>query len=190
MIQVNVTSLVHLSKLFLPGMVQRGRARIINVASLAGRNPIAGMGGKVGLKGTDGAEVLTRAILIGATPESPCRAVRALEGLAGLRHDIRFLTYPGEMGESELASSGLEYTVIGDTVNLAKRLQENAAPGQIIISGESFQHCCAMFDDPAQCIEVIPLPSIQVKGRRQAAGGVPLPQGVESAVSRPLSVMN
>lgn len=76
-------------------------------------NPIAGMGGKVGLKGTDGAEVLTRAILIGATPESPCRAVRALEGLAGLRHDIRFLTYPGEMGESELASSGLEYTVIG-----------------------------------------------------------------------------
>ncbi len=76
-------------------------------------NPIAGMGGKVGLKGTDGAEILERAILIGATPESPGRAIRALRGLAGLEEDFHFLTYPGEMGESELVPSGFEHTVIG-----------------------------------------------------------------------------
>jgi short-subunit dehydrogenase len=39
MIQVNVTSVVHLAKLFLPGMVQRGRGRILNVASTAAFQP-------------------------------------------------------------------------------------------------------------------------------------------------------
>lgn len=35
MIQVNVTALVHLTHLFLPGMIQRGRGGILNVASTA-----------------------------------------------------------------------------------------------------------------------------------------------------------
>jgi hypothetical protein len=39
MIQVNVTALVHLTKLFLPGLVQRGRGRILNVASTAAFQP-------------------------------------------------------------------------------------------------------------------------------------------------------
>ncbi len=39
MVQVNVTALVHLSKLFLPGMVERGHGRILNVASTAAFSP-------------------------------------------------------------------------------------------------------------------------------------------------------
>jgi short-subunit dehydrogenase len=39
MIQVNLTSLVHLSKLFLKGMAQRGSGRILNVASTAAFQP-------------------------------------------------------------------------------------------------------------------------------------------------------
>jgi short-subunit dehydrogenase len=39
MIQVNVTALVHLTGLFLPGMRQRGRGRILNVASTAAFQP-------------------------------------------------------------------------------------------------------------------------------------------------------
>ena len=39
MIQVNVMSLVHLTKLFLPAMVERGRGRILNVASTAAFAP-------------------------------------------------------------------------------------------------------------------------------------------------------
>ena len=76
-------------------------------------NPIAGMGGKVGLKGTDGTEILKKAILIGAKPEASRRARQALERLAGLRDELHVLTYPGEMGENELGPSGFEHTVIG-----------------------------------------------------------------------------
>jgi len=39
MIQVNITALVHLSKLFARDMVARGRGRILNVASTAGFQP-------------------------------------------------------------------------------------------------------------------------------------------------------
>ena len=45
-------------------------------------------------------------------------------------------------GEAVLGLVGtqerLEYTAIGDSVNIAKRLQENAAPGQILISAETY----------------------------------------------------
>jgi predicted polyphosphate/ATP-dependent NAD kinase len=76
-------------------------------------NPIAGMGGKVGLKGTDGSEILEKAILIGAKPEAPRRALQALERLAGLGDELHVLTYPGEMGEEALTPVGLEHTVLG-----------------------------------------------------------------------------
>lgn len=39
MIQVNVAALTHLTRLFLPGIVERGRGGILNVGSLAGFQP-------------------------------------------------------------------------------------------------------------------------------------------------------
>jgi short-subunit dehydrogenase len=39
MIQVNVTALVHLTKLFLPAMIRRKEGRIMNVGSMAGFQP-------------------------------------------------------------------------------------------------------------------------------------------------------
>jgi predicted polyphosphate/ATP-dependent NAD kinase len=66
-------------------------------------NPIAGMGGAVGLKGTDG--LLSEAIRRGAQPESGKRALAALRQLKGM--PIRFLCCEGTMGEDVLRAAGI-----------------------------------------------------------------------------------
>jgi len=72
-------------------------------------NPIAGMGGAVGLKGTDGlaAAALTR----GAKPQAAVRARACLHLLSLAKESIHFFTASGEMGEDELRQCGLQYTV-------------------------------------------------------------------------------
>jgi predicted polyphosphate/ATP-dependent NAD kinase len=61
-------------------------------------NPIAGLGGRVGLKGSDGLEVQQRARQLGAEPLAQERTAEALEVLRSL--SIELLTPPGEMGEA------------------------------------------------------------------------------------------
>ncbi len=74
-------------------------------------NPIAGMGGRVGLKGTDGV-VVEEARALGAQPVAPQRAAEALGELARLLLSvsglapIRWLTCSGIMGEETLRSAG------------------------------------------------------------------------------------
>jgi len=72
------------------------------------------MGGKVGLKGTDGTEILQRARELGAEPEAPKKAIKALEILTPLRDKLRIITCPGDMGENEAVAAGFVPTVIGD----------------------------------------------------------------------------
>lgn len=76
-------------------------------------NPIAGMGGKVGLKGTDGPEVLKLARSMGALPESPKKAMKALSALKELE-GLTLYSFPGEMGELELLELGWNPVVIGE----------------------------------------------------------------------------
>lgn len=75
-------------------------------------NPIAGMGGKVGLKGTDGKETLALARELGAEPESEAKAVKALTPLLPLKEELFFLTAHGEMGERAVNSLGFRQEVI------------------------------------------------------------------------------
>ena len=95
-------------------------------------NPIAGMGGRVGLKGSDSAEILKKAKELGAEPESPRRAVEALNKIGHIKDNIELITYPYEMGEDEAKECGFSPTVIGsikrgtttseDTKNAAKEM--------------------------------------------------------------------
>lgn len=77
-------------------------------------NPIAGMGGRVGLKGSDGAETQRRARELGATLTSPSRAVEALRRMRSLMEQVELVTYPREMGEDEARQVGFNPTVIGE----------------------------------------------------------------------------
>ncbi len=74
-------------------------------------NPYAGIGGRVGLKGSDGAEIRKKAMELGAVPMSASRTVEALKQLSGLEFEL--YTYPGEMGEEEAREAGIEPVVIG-----------------------------------------------------------------------------
>ncbi len=82
-------------------------------------NPIAGMGGKVGLKGTDGVEILGKAKELGAKPESPQRTREALRLLLPLASEIELITYPADMGEDVALACGFSPHVIG-TINVGQ----------------------------------------------------------------------
>lgn len=75
-------------------------------------NPIAGMGGSVGLKGTDGRAVVERARKLGAIPRASGRAAAALEELARSGFEIELLTCGGPMGADSTRAAGLAATVI------------------------------------------------------------------------------
>ncbi len=79
-------------------------------------NPIAGMGGRVGLKGTDGEEILRICKEKGAIPEAPQKTVEALKRLVPAKDEIEIVTYPGEMGELEAREAGFEPIVIGSII--------------------------------------------------------------------------
>lgn len=108
-------------------------------------NPIAGMGGKVGLKGTDGFDVLELAIERGAIPESNDKAVKALEKLLPLKEELLFLTASGLMGENALRKVGLDYEVVHsvsalteqkDSLDVLERFKEEEVDFILFVGGD------------------------------------------------------
>lgn len=107
-------------------------------------NPLAGIGGRVGLKGSDGQEIIERAFSLGAVPEAPQKAVRALERIKGLAEQIQILTWPGPMGEAAALQAGFSPVVLGrlegnittsgDTEKAAKEIR-NAGADLILFAG-------------------------------------------------------
>lgn len=108
-------------------------------------NPIAGMGGRVGLKGTDG--MAEQAEKLGAKPVAGEHALAMLRALHDVLKDeirsIEWLTCPGDMGARWLRESELEFREIGeprgrtgpeDTVAGARSFLENEV-GIIVFCG-------------------------------------------------------
>ncbi len=107
-------------------------------------NPIAGMGGRVGLKGTDGEETLRKALELGAEPKAAERARQALNQL--IRLDVEWVTWGGDMGENLFKEMDFRYTVLGspkqekttskDTREAAKAMLETGVSLIIFVGGD------------------------------------------------------
>jgi predicted polyphosphate/ATP-dependent NAD kinase len=71
-------------------------------------NPIAGMGGRVGLKGTD--DVLDKAVTLGAHPVARQKAEEMLQAFCAVtlsNDDVLWVTCDGDMGDNELRTVGI-----------------------------------------------------------------------------------
>ncbi len=75
-------------------------------------NPIAGIGGSVALKGSDGMGIAEQAIALGATAQSNTRAALALEILLPYKENIIIYTASGDMGEHTAKALGFNTQVV------------------------------------------------------------------------------
>ncbi len=110
-----------------------------------------------------------------AHPDHSARAIRTAlamqEGITGLnerrQRDGKEAISVGigvSAGEAVAGTVGtedrMEYTVIGDSVNLAARLESNAKPGQILISHRTYERV-------RDLVDARPLGRIRVKGKEE-----------------------
>lgn len=98
-------------------------------------NPVAGLGGKVGLKGSDGVALQQQARQMGAVPEAPLRAAQVMRLLAPHAGRFELLTCAGSMGEDSARAAGIEPVVVesvtaklttaADTKRAAERFRDS-----------------------------------------------------------------
>lgn len=72
-------------------------------------NPIAGLGGAVGLKGTDGEATVAEALRRGAQPQAGSRVKRAFRRLASARPEVSLVVAPGQLGANHLIGLDLRF---------------------------------------------------------------------------------
>ena len=85
-------------------------------------NPVAGIGGSVALKGSDGENVVSQALALGATAMAAKRTAIALSELVDLAVEI--FTYPAEMGADVAQQMGFKVTVLGEIESAATTAQD------------------------------------------------------------------
>jgi predicted polyphosphate/ATP-dependent NAD kinase len=79
-------------------------------------NPLAGIGGAVALKGSDGAETVAAARRLGAVPQASVRAARTLRALAAAASPVELLTAPGTMGADVAEEVGFAVKTTSSTI--------------------------------------------------------------------------
>jgi predicted polyphosphate/ATP-dependent NAD kinase len=108
-------------------------------------NPIAGIGGRMALKGSDDRALVEQALADGAKAVSPERARDALSVVAAARDPVELLTYPRDMGEHEARAAGIDPVVLGrlgptttsaDTRSAAYELADEGVELLIVAGGD------------------------------------------------------
>lgn len=108
-------------------------------------NPIAGMGGPAGLKGSDHPDTKGIALSRGVRPKSQERVKEVLKALSVLKKPIEIFTVNDSMGEAACQASGLEYRVIHrapqdssaeDTFVAAKKLTQHGIDLLLFAGGD------------------------------------------------------
>lgn len=101
-----------------------GRSRIGLIV-----NPVAGIGGAVGLKGSDGPEVVRRALALGAVPHAQERAEATVRQVLACwpadREGPEILAAPGSMGEAAAQAAGASPVVVGSLPDSASTTPED-----------------------------------------------------------------
>jgi len=127
-------------------------------------NPVAGMGGSVGLKGTDG-EMYEKALELGAKPVTPERTQEALSHIRN-KDRITLFVAPGNMGERHLADTDMPYTVIGnrgdvtsagDTKRISEEMIINRVELLVFVGGDGTAR--DIYDAIGSKIPVVAVPS-------------------------------
>ena len=87
-------------------------------------NPLAGLGGSVGLKGSDG--VAEQALALGAEPKAIKRMMQALEVIAPFAKVIEIITASGVMGEDAANALGFNTRVVYQTPDKTQAVDTQA----------------------------------------------------------------
>jgi predicted polyphosphate/ATP-dependent NAD kinase len=121
-------------------------------------NPLAGIGGSVGLKGSDGAEIVKEALSRGAQCKSSERAGLSLSVLVPIKDQIKIITCPTSMGENLVANMGFDYQVLDnialvntsakDTCNAAQQLLDRKVDIIVFAGGDgTARNICSVVAD-------------------------------------------
>ena len=99
-------------------------------------NPVAGMGGRVGLKGTDG--VVKEAIAKGADPVAPQRATEFLRELKErLSGNVDLFCPPANMGGEEAKDAGYSPEVLTMTIAKETSAKDTMTAVRLLIDEKS-----------------------------------------------------
>jgi predicted polyphosphate/ATP-dependent NAD kinase len=109
-------------------------------------NPIAGVGGPMALKGSDGDQLLGKALETGAEVRANNRALTALQVLSDSHLPITVYGFAGDMAEFVAVKAGLGFECVGhceqtrstadDTVKAAQILKEAAVDLLVFVGGD------------------------------------------------------
>lgn len=119
-------------------------------------NPLAGLGGSVALKGSDG--VAEQALALGAIPKAGMRTAQALDVLLPFKDQLHIVTCAADMGENLCREMGFQFSVLdlplhspssaADTRAAAAAMRESRVDLLLFAGGDgTARDICAVVQD-------------------------------------------